>query len=334
MRAVGLDFTARKLLEWETSEPTLENSRQVLYRILEVGICGTDRELTGFRLGSPPPNENRLILGHEALGQVIEAGSDARLRPGDLVVPTVRRACSPPCYSCRRERRDLCISGAYTERGITAAHGYFTELAVDQEADLVLIPASLAEFAILLEPLSVVEKAIRKALALHEGEPTTALVIGAGSIGLLTAMALRRRGLAVTVLSIESKTSGRAALVRKTGAEYVNDSPPGADLIIEAAGSGQAFAATYPKLNTLGVLIVLGAPSSGSVLGLAELIVGNLIIAGSVNAAPYDFKSAVDDLVYFPIDVLNSMISRDSFSQLLRSLSVANQKTPKLVFSL
>ena len=126
MRAVTLDYQTRRLHQRDVPEPTITSPTQVLFRVLEAGVCGTDRELANFRFGAPPKGEQFLILGHEALGEVIATGGAVTtLKSGDLVVPTVRRACAPACASCGRNRRDLCVTGNYTERGILLAHGYF-----------------------------------------------------------------------------------------------------------------------------------------------------------------------------------------------------------------
>ena len=177
------------------------------------------------------------MLGHEALGQVLRAGPDVSgVREGDWVVPVVRRACVPPCRSCLAGRRDLCVSGRYTERGILGAHGYFAELAVDTAADVLVVPEDCRSVAVLIEPLSVVEKAIATALRLHAGQPETALVIGAGAIGLLAAMVLQRRGLRVTILSKEPEGSSRARLVESIDAAYITQVSAKFDVVIEAAG--------------------------------------------------------------------------------------------------
>jgi len=169
MRAVALDFEKRRLRECEIGEPRVERADEVLFRGVEVGVCGTDRDLAGFRLGFPPEGEARLVIGHEALGQVVETGRDVRgFQPGSWVVPRIRRACSGPCPSCAAGRKDLCITGSTRERGLFGIHGYFCTYAVDAVEDLTAVPPELVEVAVLAEPLSVVEKAIERALRIRE----------------------------------------------------------------------------------------------------------------------------------------------------------------------
>jgi glucose 1-dehydrogenase len=253
------------------------------------------------------------------------------VRVGDIVAPIVRRPCAPPCRWCASERRDLCSTGEYTERGIIGAHGYFTELAVDMADDLVFVPPAIHQYAVLVEPLSVVEKALGNAFRLHPAVPINALVIGAGAVGLLTAMALRARGLAVTVCSLEPTDSHRARLARAAGAEYVTK-PQTAyfDIVIEAAGASDAAATALAALAPAGVWIVLGVNRTVEV-PMLQLILRNQVIAGSVNAAPSDFLAAVRDLAGFPVAVLDQMIVREPWENYRSTLVGPLAPVPKIV---
>src|SRR5262249_39730994 len=134
---------------------------QVKLRILEVGICGTDKEICSFEYGTPPTGSDYLVIGHEALGEVVEVGAAVtHLAPGDLVVPTVRRPCSHAhCRSCQAGHQDFCETDDFTERGIKGAHGYLTEFVVDEAHYMNPVPRYLREIAVLVEPLTIAEKA-------------------------------------------------------------------------------------------------------------------------------------------------------------------------------
>jgi len=238
MRSVVLDIEHRRLEERNLAEPSVTDPNQVLFRVHEVGVCGTDREMVTFRLRRPAEDVPHLVLGHEALGQVIEAGSSVSgFAPGDWVVPMIRRPCSPPCASCARGRSDLCLTHGFTERGIFGVDGYFTEKAVDDARDLVRVPERLVPFAILLEPMSVVEKAIARAMAVRQTEGNSALVLGLGPIGMLSAMVLGRRGYRVRLFSLEPSDHPRVRQLSALGIEYLSRLDGSADVIVEAAGS-------------------------------------------------------------------------------------------------
>ena len=76
MRALAVFPQRREVRTIEVPEPARRSEREVLVRIREVGICGTDREIAGFHYGTPPAGSDRLVLGHEALGEVVEVGSE------------------------------------------------------------------------------------------------------------------------------------------------------------------------------------------------------------------------------------------------------------------
>src|SRR5205814_1656295 len=74
-----------------------------------------------------PPGEQRLVLGHESLGTVMDAPDQCGLAPGDLVVGIVRRPDPEPCMACAAGEWDMCRNGRFTERGIKDRHGYGAE---------------------------------------------------------------------------------------------------------------------------------------------------------------------------------------------------------------
>lgn len=333
MRALALDFETRALAWRDAAEPEFFASRDVLFRMHEVGVCGTDRELVAFRLGKPPEGETHLVLGHEALGQVIDVGRGVdSLNRGDWVVPTVRRACLPPCPSCAAGRRDLCTSGRYLERGIVGLHGYFTECAVDCEDDLIRVPPSLIEFGILIEPLSVAEKGIARAVRIHEGEPSRALVLGAGTLGTLAAMALKLRGHQVRVHSLEPAGHSRATLLATQGIEYEPElSGEPADIIVETTGSGELTLAVLARMAPLAVMVLLGAADATGPVPFRRMIVNNQAVIASVNSDRQAFHAAVSDLARFDPRMLAGLISRARFAQIERSLTGPPQSAAKLV---
>jgi threonine dehydrogenase-like Zn-dependent dehydrogenase len=319
VRALLLDFSERRPRLGDLPEPA---GGEVRLRILECGTCGTDRDLAAFAFGAPPAGESQLILGHEAVAEVA-ASSNPALPPGTLVVPAVRRACPGPCASCATGRRDLCLTGAYRERGILGLHGYCAEWAVDRAEDLFPVPRALAGVAVLVEPMSVVEKACDTAVRLHPGLPARLLVLGAGAVGILAAWAGLQRGWQVTVVSREPEDGVRARLLRAAGVTYRTTLPAAgaADLIIEACGAAELAAASLACLRPLGVLVALGARNTTVPMPFLDLIVGNQTIAGSVNAGPEHFRQAIATLTALEPAWLRSMIERRPLHRALESLA-------------
>jgi len=205
MRAVAVFPEEKRLAVIACDEPRLERAGDALVRILDVGVCGTDREIARFEYGAPPRGESHLIIGHESFAQVVETGAEVEgVEPGDLVVLTVRRPClHAGCEPCRLGRQDFCRTGEFSERGIKGLHGYMTELVVDDARYLHPVPAPLRDVGVLVEPLTIAEKALTQVWDVQKRLPWSAsgragasslgqraVVIGAGPVGLLGALAL------------------------------------------------------------------------------------------------------------------------------------------------
>ena len=300
-------------------------------RILDVGVCGTDREICAFDYGTPPAGSDHLVIGHEALGRVEAVGAEVtRVRPGDLVVPMVRRPCGrPECRACREQRQDFCYTGLFSERGIKERHGFMTELVVDDERYLNVVPPALREIGVLAEPLTIAEKALRQIDEVqtrlpwacpHEiGKPAgychRAVVLGAGPVGLLGAMALAATGYLVTVYSREPAPNPKSELLSEIGIDYVSASETtpeqlaarigNIDLVYEASGASAASFELMKVLGTNGVFVFTGVPGRKAPIDLdadylmKRMVLNNQVLFGTVNADRGAFESAIQHLAEF-----------------------------------
>ena len=321
MRALAVFPARREVRIVDVPAPVLKNEADVMIRVREVGICGTDREIAAFHFGTPPEGSESLVIGHEALGEVLEVGPSVRtLKPGDLVAITVRRPCTEQsCPACRAGRQDFCVTGRYRERGIREAHGFMTELVVEDERYLVRVPPMLTEVGVLIEPLTVAAKGsleLGTILRRFPWEPigVRALVLGAGPIGLLAAMMLEARHIQSCVYSREPHDSPRAELVRAFGAQYVSaeDTPLSElasigrfDLVFEAAGNAKVAFAALDALAPNGVCILSGIPGGHSPIEIdlngimRNIVLNNQMIFGTVNASRSTFEASVRQLEQF-----------------------------------
>jgi threonine dehydrogenase-like Zn-dependent dehydrogenase len=273
----------------------------VLLRVLEVGVCGTDREIAEGLFGVAPEDDRELVLGHELLGTV-ERDGDGFTR-GDLVSATVRRACGH-CVACAEDSPDACLTGDYSERGITRLNGFARELLLEDPSQLIVVPQSLGRLGVLAEPTSVCARAIRHARAIGDRQPwelSRALVIGSGAVGTLATLLLRLQGVDVVTASLEDSNE----FVEAVGARYVSTkSTPLAelgrfDLVIEAAGNAQLMAETIGMLERSGIACLLGIDPreqqltvDGPTLAL-DAVLQNNVLFGSVNAQRRDWLAAV-----------------------------------------
>jgi threonine dehydrogenase-like Zn-dependent dehydrogenase len=323
MKAVAVFPKSREVRVLEdVPEPRLRSPTEVRVRTLEVGVCGTDKEIADFRYGTPPEGEDFLIVGHEALGEVVEVGEQVQgLKPGDLVVPRVRRPCPHErCPACRHGYPDFCVTGDYTERGIQKAHGFCAQYFVEDMGYLHRVPAALRPVAVLTEPLTVAEKALREVEHLKERlpweeKPGRAVVLGAGPVGLLGAMVLLRAGYETTVYSRSPKPNEKAEAAEALGAPYFSSKEVpveelarrvgSVDLVYEAAGASKAAFDVLRVLGPNGVFIFTGVPGRKEALQLdgaallKQLVLNNQLALGTVNAADTDFEAALEDLARF-----------------------------------
>jgi len=276
----------------------------VLVRTLEVGVCGTDREISEGLFGIPPVGADALVLGHEMLAVVDRDGHG--FSRGDLVTAIVRRSCGH-CIACDEGAPDSCLTGDYSERGITRLDGFARELVVEDPAQLIPVPARLGRLGVLAEPTSICARALRHARAIGGRQPwelQRALVIGAGAVGLLSTLLLRLDGVEVWTASLEPGSE----LADAVGARYVSVratpvSELGSfDLVVEATGNAHVTAQTLGLLRRSGVACLLGIDPrrqtvaiDGPTLAL-DTILENRVLFGSVNAQRQDWLAAVDAL--------------------------------------
>ena len=331
MQAVGVIPSQKKVKIIDHSPPEIRHDDAVRVRCLEVGICGTDREICTFVYGEPPEGSEYLILGHESLGEVVEVGAAVKhLKPGDLVVPSVRRPCSnDECQPCRAGLQDFCATGEFVERGIKARHGFMTQEYSEHEQYLFPAPPSLRDVAVLVEPLTIAEKAMAQVWQTQRrlpwqradesskqpGAGLTAVVLGAGPIGILGTMKMVAEGFKTFVYSRSRKPNPKAELVEAVGAQYVSALDHSVDellamagnidVVYEAIGVSSVAFDVLRVLGTNGAFVFTGIPAPKSPIEvnadeiMRNVVLKNQLILGTVNADAQAFRSALVDLQVF-----------------------------------
>jgi threonine dehydrogenase-like Zn-dependent dehydrogenase len=243
-------------------------------------MCGTDLELIDGTI-DPAYVRYPLVLGHEWVG-VLE-GSDS------LVVVEGVIPCGK-CESCERGASNLCRT--YDEIGFTRPGAL---------ADLISVPSSLVHSieehvdpydAVLVEPMSVVWRALTR-LPLRSG--LTAAVIGDGTIALLAVHLLRLFN--PSHVTLIGRRAEQAELSRRAGAdEYLLEAPSTRfDLVIEAAGVGEAVASALTLCGRGGMVILLGLPPHGTQVAFApdDLVNNDQIVQGSFSYTRESFADVV-----------------------------------------
>jgi threonine dehydrogenase-like Zn-dependent dehydrogenase len=291
---------------------------------IAVGVCGTDREIVGGEYGWAPPGSERLILGHESLGRVLEAPTDSGFAAGDLVVGVVRRPDPEPCPACARGEFDFCRNGNYTERGIKELHGYGSERWTVEADYAVKLDPALESIGMLMEPTTIVAKAWDQIERIGQRayfEPQRALITGAGPIGLLAALLAAQRGLEVHVL--DRTTDGpKPELSGQLGAHYhhsdvatvAKEAPP--DIVVEATGAPEVVFDVMEHNAAFGIVCLTGVSPSGRNVTVdagalnRDIVLENDVIFGSVNANLHHYALAADALGRADRGWLERLISR------------------------
>ncbi len=314
----------------DAPSPPSPAAGEVLCRTLELGVCGTDREILKSTKPWVPVGEQRLILGHECVARIEAVGTGVtHFQVGDLAIPVVRRAL--PGYT---RRADLLPFGTFVERGIVRAHGFSQPLWIDRPEYLFHVPPDIVDLAVLAEPLTCSEKGINEATVVQQArlsdawtksDPPRVLVTGMGPIGFAAVIAAVARSWPVTMLGRDQPDSFRAQLVQRLGGHYqsldASEVPAdkieddGYDLLLECTGSDDVLLQAAASVRSCGVIVWLGSnrvpqPEPRNVQKLVrDGLLKNHIHIGCVNAAaPRDFQHSLRDL---------SLLAKDRRAELL-----------------
>jgi threonine dehydrogenase-like Zn-dependent dehydrogenase len=305
----------------EVPEPDV-NEGSLLVRGLSVGVCGTDREIATGSYGEAPPGDAKLIIGHEGLGELVEAPAGTAFEPGDLIVGIVRRPDPTPCPACTAGEWDMCRNGGYSERGIVRRHGYGSELWRIEPEYAVSIPSGLGDLGVLLEPASVLAKAWDQVDRISQRAfflQSRALITGAGPIGLMACLLGVQRGYEVHVVDLATFGPKRE-LVEDLGARYHAGDAAELDVefdaIIECTGIGAVGRSAAKRLASGGIMCLTGIMDSQQNFDIdatalnRAMVLNNQVLFGTVNAGRHHWQQAVGALAAADHEWLRGLITR------------------------
>src|SRR5919106_3668999 len=299
MKAIAVTPEKKQVGIIDRPEPKLSSPTDVKLRMLEAGVCGTDKEICAFEYGTAPAGSDQLVIGHESLGEVAEVGPKVtRVKIGDIVVPMVRRPCPHDyCPACLDGRQDFCFTGDFTERGIKERHGFMAQFVVDDEQYMNPVPNEMRHVAVLVEPLTIAEKALIQVWDVQQRLPWScpvipgkaranyhrAVVLGAGPVGLLGAMALVANDFDTYVYAREPVPNPKATLLEMIGAKYRSAETHtleslaaevgNVDLVYEATGASRLAFDMAKYLGTNGIFIFTGVPGRGGPGGVGNHLI-------------------------------------------------------------
>jgi 2-desacetyl-2-hydroxyethyl bacteriochlorophyllide A dehydrogenase len=294
MRAVAIT-EERDLQVVEVAEPPLE-SGQVRIRVRFCGICGSDLHMRWSPTVSPG-----VVMGHEFMGVIEELGTEVPdYRIGDRVVANPLDPCGA-CEHCLGGAAECCPTGIERGIGLGFIYGAYAETVVAPRSSLFRLPETVSdEQGALVEPLAVGMHAVRVAAPSRDAR---CVVLGAGPIGIFTALALRSRG-CQRVLVIEP-TPWRRQAASHLGflvAASDEDEPALRQLggttgtIFDCSGHPAALGSAMNLLAPGGRVIVVGLTASPSSIHSSTLVGKALHILGSLAYTSLDFSAAIECL--------------------------------------
>ncbi len=266
MRAVVFDGTLRYVDDYPV--PEMPGKGWALIRILLAGICKTDMEIIKGYMGFNG------ILGHEFVGTVEQCDDTGWI--GKQVVGEINAACGQ-CEWCKKGLGRHCPDR--TTLGIQGLNGCMADYCFLPEVNLLEIPQSMSkDRAVLVEPLSAACEILEQ-VRLQGNE--RAVVMGDGRLGILCAWALS------TVLSNVTLIGHHREKVEKAkwhDLKTVSESSrikPGADLVVEATGSGAGLTEAMSLCRPRGTIVLKSTVASQGELNLAPAVINELTLMGS-----------------------------------------------------
>ena len=284
---------------------------EALVRVRACGVCGSDIHgydgSTGRRI---PP----LVMGHEAAGVIERAGSRvAGFAAGDRVTFDSMVSCGA-CDFCRRGQINLCDNRMVL--GVSCAdyrrHGAFAEYVAVPARILYKLPADLPfERAALTEAVSIAVHAVNRCLPAAD---ETAVVVGAGMIGLLTIQVLKVKGVR-TIVAVDVDAR-KLELARRMGASRAVDATVvdlpaaiaehtrgrGADVAFEVVGHGDTVANAIRSVRKGGTVVLIGNLAPAVDLPLQSVVTREISVLGSCGSNG-EIPECIDLLARGAIDV-------------------------------
>ncbi|HIS73884.1 TPA: alcohol dehydrogenase catalytic domain-containing protein [Candidatus Galligastranaerophilus intestinavium] len=272
----------------QIDKPTL-NTKGAIIKVFGCGLCGSD--IVKIKHATKE-NEDKVVLGHEVVGQIVEIDSNTNFKVGDIVALGHHY----PCFNC-----EFCRIGAYSmcetfKKSNISPCGFSEFIKVDEnhlKYTVYKVPKNLEYQEIAyLEPLACVIRAIRRAgyKLDSDNSKSNSLVIGLGSIGLITAEALKAFGVKAFGYDINKN---RTDFAKKYGVEYKKDEY---DCIFMTSGSSKAINTALEHVRNGGKIIVFSSVENEAGYKNNDIYYRELSIIASYSPSVEDYKISYDFL--------------------------------------
>lgn len=279
----------------QIDKPTL-NTKGAIIKVFGCGLCGSD--IVKIKHATKE-NEDKVVLGHEVVGQIVEIDSNTNFKVGDIVALGHHY----PCFNC-----EFCRIGAYSmcktfKKSNISPCGFSEFIKVDEnhlKYTVYKVPKNLEYQEIAyLEPLACVIRAIRRAgyILDNDNSKSNSLVIGLGSIGLITAQALKAFGVMAFGYDINKN---RTDFAKKYGVEYKKDEY---DCIFMTSGSSKAINTALEHVRNGGKIIVFSSVENEAGYKNNDIYYRELSVIASYSPSVEDYKISYDFLCNKKVNV-------------------------------
>ena len=276
-----------KIIVKNVEDIKLNSRKGAIVKVLGCGLCGSDIVKFVHKI-----SKNGTVLGHEIVAEIVEIDSDTDFKIGDEIVTSHHIPCGE-CVYCKHGNVSMCehFKSTNIRPGGFSEYVYLSEEHLKNVAHLK--PENLSDIeASFYEPLGCIVRAVKRA-SLLQGDK--ALVVGLGSIGILTAQALKAYGYDVLGCDLLKE---RIELLKSFGIEACDvrelDDEFKADGIFMTSGADKAIGTALKYVRNGGKILVFSStPSDLSAYPNNEIYYRELTVMGSYSPAPVDLKDSL-----------------------------------------
>lgn len=277
-----------KIVIKETETIKLSGKSGAIVKVLGCGLCGSDIVKFVHKI-----SKNGTVLGHEIVAQIVEINSETDFKVGDVIVTSHHIPCGK-CVYCKHGNVSMCehFKSTNIRPGGFSEYVYLSEEHLQNVAHLK--PENLNEVeASFYEPLGCIVRAVKRTNLL-EGD--TALVVGLGSIGILTAQALKAYGMNVIGCDLIDE---RIEFLKNLGINAVNvkdlEQDFKADGIFMTSGADKAIDTALKYVRNGGKILVFSStPHDETSYPNNEIYYRELTVMGSYSPSPEDLKDSLE----------------------------------------
>lgn len=296
-----------KIVIKQAEKLTLEDKKGAIVKVLGSGLCGSDIVKFVHKI-----SKNGTVLGHEIVAQITEINSETDFKVGDVIVTSHHIPCGT-CVYCKHGNVSMCKHFKSTNiyPGGFSEYVYLTDEHLKNVAHLK--PENLTdEEASFYEPLGCIVRAIKRTNLLKEDK---ALVVGLGSIGILTAQALSAYGFDVTGCDLLKE---RIDILKSFGIKAIDTAELSEndkfDGIFMTSGADKAIDTALRYVRNGGKILVFSStPHDNAAYPNNEIYYRELTVLGSYSPSPDDLKESLELLKTkkVKVDKLSTVYSLD-----------------------